>query len=34
MGKISWTQFVQNEVLRTVNGERNEYLTYNKTKED
>jgi hypothetical protein len=23
MGKISWTQYVQNEVLRRMNGERN-----------
>jgi len=23
MGKISWTQYVKNEVLRRVNGERN-----------
>jgi hypothetical protein len=32
MGKISWTQSVQNDVLRRVNGERNILRTMQRRK--
>ena len=34
MGKISWIQYVQNEVLRRVNGERNILHTIKRRKTD